>query len=734
MQVRLDDSFTTQDNPALFGACRRPGLVGLSPDPDQRRIRLYRRLEGAVVKEEAELPCFLWLSDPFLLGDWSGEPLQRVALQGSNPFSHLIRTTDGEQLRRLSEHVAEKSRTPMNHPDSPQLHLNDPASQYLLATGQTYFNSLAFEDVLPLFVRVYSTEGAEEASKVEAVALRLGLDGPVEVLRDDDPRALLRALTERIARWDPDVLCGFELFKGDLEQLERQAKATRSKLTWGREGERLSQRRARMQVAEKTLDYPRFTVPGRELCDLWILAILHDVSGRELTGFALSDVAEAFGLSVGRPGDPWERRAQADLEALTALYQQLAYPYFLQAQIFPLTFESVMWRGNATRINSLFLREYYRQGHSVPRKPEAMPFAGGLTAQEHEGCAFGVYHCDVASLYPSLMLAYELFPQSDSLRIFGSLLRDLRRFRLEAKERQRGAVDEPERRFFQGLQTTFKILINSFYGYLGFAQGHFADFEQAAEVTRRGRELLQQMIDWLSARGAQILEVDTDGIYFVPSEAFATTDWIRELDATLPEGVDVEFDGRYRGMYCHKMKNYALLQDDGTLLLRGSGLRSRATEPYLRAFMEELIAETLAHGPGQSERILAAHTQRLSDGAIPIEQLAKTETLITNPAAYAKKIEAGGRNRAAVYELALAAPRRYQAGEQLAYYITGDKATVTAYDHCRRLEEFNPEQPDFNRKYYLKKLKDTHKKLAPILDAEPLRSPLAYADLPAPTH
>src|SRR2546421_9491166 len=66
------------------------------------------------------------------------------------------------------------------------------------------------------------------------------------------------------------------------------------------------------------------------------------------------------------------------------------------------------------------------------------------------------------------------------------------------------------------LQNTFKILINSFYGYLGFAQGHFADFDAAARVTQIGRELLQKMIDWLTARGAQVIEVDTDGIYFIP--------------------------------------------------------------------------------------------------------------------------------------------------------------------------------------------------------------------------
>ncbi len=54
-------------------------------------------------------------------------------------------------------------------------------------------------------------------------------------------------------------------------------------------------------------------------------------------------------------------------------------------------------------------------------------------------------------------------------------------------------------RHFHALQNTFKILINSFYGYLGFAQGHFADFEAAARVTQIGRDLLKQMIDWLKA-------------------------------------------------------------------------------------------------------------------------------------------------------------------------------------------------------------------------------------------
>src|SRR5437764_4622483 len=88
----------------------------------------------------------------------------------------------------------------------------------------------------------------------------------------------------------------------------------------------------------------------------------------------------------------------------------------------------------------------------------------------------------------------------------------------------RAEKDPAKQRHFHALQNTFKILINSFYGYLGFAQGHFADFDAAARVTQIGRDLLKKMIDWLNAQGAQVIEVDTDGIYFVPPvEAPAST-------------------------------------------------------------------------------------------------------------------------------------------------------------------------------------------------------------------
>ncbi|MFN8008308.1 MAG: hypothetical protein U0V70_15045 [Terriglobia bacterium] len=52
------------------------------------------------------------------------------------------------------------------------------------------------------------------------------------------------------------------------------------------------------------------------------------------------------------------------------------------------------------------------------------------------------------------------------------------------------------------------------------------------------------------------------------------------MSGILPEGIEVEFDGHYQAMFSYKMKNYALLGDDGRLTIKGSGLRSRGWSDF----------------------------------------------------------------------------------------------------------------------------------------------------------
>ena len=90
----------------------------------------------------------------------------------------------------------------------------------------------------------------------------------------------------------------------------------------------------------------------------------------------------------------------------------------------------------------------------------------------HQGVIKRILYCDVQSLYPSIMLAFKYLPKDDALNIFRSLLEDLVDFRLKANEMVDVAKSKSEKMYFDALQATFKVLINSFYGYMEIGRAH----------------------------------------------------------------------------------------------------------------------------------------------------------------------------------------------------------------------------------------------------------------------
>lgn len=666
---------------ALFGADPEPGILAVEFDGDHTALIFRRKEDGSTVVESHPFAPFAWTTGP-------------ATLAGPHPLAALRELPNWKALQAAKAECA--------------FLLGDPVQQFLTRTGRTLFKGLTFEDLRRVQLHVeLATPDSEPHADPARDRLRLvtlaDATGWSESLEggdsDEAERALLERLESLLIERDPDVIEGHDLFRVALPTLNARARHHKRRLAWGRGGLPLTSRPGRLQIAEKTIQYPRFSAPGRHLVDTWILAQYYDVGTRELEGFSLPEVAAHFGLADKNPA------------ALTgALSSALSASYFVQAQIFPYNYQDVIVRGNATKIDALFLREYLRRGHSIPEPPEPRAFEGGYTDIFFTGVARDVWHCDVTSLYPSVMLAFGYLPANDSLNVFGGLLTDLRRFRLEARQRMRDAAEETARRHFSALQSTLKILINSFYGYLGFAQGHFADFEAAAAVTAKGRELLRAMVAWLQQARATVIEIDTDGIYFQPPANVDAPALEAGLRGILPPGIEVEFDDRYAAMLSYKAKNYALLGLDGTLKLKGAALKSRGMEPYLREYLLRAVGHILRGEPAATHALRAEFEAAIRSRAWPIERLAKTEALQDSPAAYAKKIAASSRNRSAAFELALASGRDYRAGDAVSYYVTGTKKKVVAYEAARLVSAWRADARDENVEYYVGKLHELHAK------------------------
>lgn len=718
------------ENKILFGTDPAPRIVAIELG-ETGTVKLHRReKDGSTTTDVEPFHPFVWGDN-----DVADLGIEAEKLQGALKFSWLITVDSWKELIALRNGLKNAGRD--------YFAFTDPVQHYLTATGRTLFKDLQFEELKRMQLEVIVVAGtdgagagiADPGSSDHIAGIAVSDNTGWEELIVVDPKKLpdsehaaIKRLTALVKERDPDVIEGHDLFRVHLSYLVTRAKKLKTKLDWGRSGGFLRSRPSRLQIAEKTIDYPKFAIDGRHFVDTFLLAQFYDVGLRTLTGFERGDVARHFGFCEseeisGLAGkelqraylkntDRFRKRALCGVRETKAMSDLLSPSYFIQAQIFPYNYQDVIVRGNATRINALFLREYFRQKHSIPELPIPQTFEGGYTDIFFAGVAQNVWHCDVASLYPSIMLQFDCFPATDQLQIFRHLLTDLRKFRLEAKAKMRAAKDPAEQRQLEAFQNTFKILINSFYGYLGFAQGHFADFDAAARVTQIGRDLLKKMIDWLNKHGAKVIEVDTDGIYFVPPDNVDIDELHNGLAKELPKGIDVEFDEQFDAMFSYKAKNYALLTKGGDVIIKGGALKSRGLEKFQRVFLEEMVKRIMKGKSQEIPDLRSEFEKRIRNREWNIDMLMKTDTLQDSLEKYRAKIAGSARNRAAAYELALASGRAYKPGDQVSYYIKSTPKKVPAYEAARLASDFDPQNRDENVDYYLAKLDDLVKKFS----------------------
>lgn len=625
----------------LWGWDPTPGIVSVHAEHDGRAT-VWRRIAetGALVREDRRFRPWLLLDrldDLRHLGDGLGDDddpraiVRHRELDGPGALRYLVTADDGRALaaavlrgasERLGKHVAHLG----DLPDGSVLSL-PPEEQYLVATGRTYFRDLPFDALHRLQFDLETTALDARHGRIFMVSVRYhgGETEVLEVSRLEDDAAeadLIRRLMERVRAADPDVVENHNLHGFDLPFLDRRARTLGVPLSLGRlGGPGLRMRGARRGAPSGDPGdrrRVRFVAPGRELIDTMDAVRRADQATRDFPGHGLKAVARHLGLAAPDREyvrgdliyatyrtDPERVRRYAtdDVEEVAGLSRMLGGPAYALAQMAPRRYERLADAGAATGvIDPILVRAYLRAGQALPahQAGDGTPHSGAALHLFATGVAHHVAKADVASLYPSLMRAHRIGPARDRLGALLALVDDLVERRLDAKARARAAVaGSAERHSHEAMAAALKIVVNSAYGYLAAdgALTRFADVHAANEVTRRGREVLALLCRELAARGVTLLEADTDGVYFAVPPAWKEADERRvvsEVAALLPPLVQLELEGRYAAMLSHEPKNYALLEYDGDLILRGVAFRSSRSEPFGDRFLREALRRLLA--------------------------------------------------------------------------------------------------------------------------------------------
>jgi DNA polymerase I len=701
-------------DPALFGKDPTPYIVAV--EPIDSRIRLFIR-EGGQLRTVEE-PFRPWLLSDMRM-EMDGVHWQELKgeLEGRRMLKHLAVCDGREAFEDLRRALRDQHREIIAYGSF--------ARQYLMLSGKTLFKGMTFADLHRVQLDIETTTLMPDQQGAQVLMIALSDTRGYEALLDGDEKQILEQLIERIQALDPDVIEGHNLFGFDVPYLAARAKAVGVPLRLGRDGSELrlgSPRQCIIGANSRTFT-PAF-VHGRHLIDTYLSVQRFDIGRGDLESYGLKEATQQLGIAAPdriylereQIPDLWRtdpetvrRYCLQDVHETRRLADLTLPTEFYQCQMLPDTLQNLATIGTGEKANLMFLRAYLAEGYAVPAPQGAREYPGGYTEVRQVGLIPRIVKADVESLYPSVMLRYGIKPRADHLNVFLPTLERLRRLRLDAKARAK-QTQGAESAYWDGLQNSFKILVNSYYGYLG-SPFHFNDYDAAEQVTLTGQELVKQIAAEIERQGGMVVEIDTDGVYFQPPPEVQTEAdemaFVERVGAVLPEGIRLAYDGRYKAMLSLKTKNYVLQGYDGKLTFKGASLRSRADEKFGREFLNSAIQWLLN---GEPERVVAEY-QRLArailNGEVDIEQLCRRERVTAKSKQHTHPL----------YPLA----RRFQIGDYIMVYRKRDGSLGL-------LEEY---AGDEDREHYVDKLYKFAARLEPLFPDFDARFPKPQAIIQA---
>jgi len=636
--------------------------------------------------------------------------------------------------------------TPAQPDQVPLTYRVGPVEQYLMLTGRVFFRGLTYDDLHRLQFDLETTALQSDHGRIFLIAVRdnRGFATVLEAPTPDGEKRLIADLCAIIAARDPDVIENHNLFGFDLPFLEARAAHLRVPLELGRSVDEhagvrgyrvprgLERWRETFRAGPETRERIHYSVAGRELIDTLDAVRRYDFVARDLPGHGLKEVARYFGLATADreyiagaavwstyQQDPERVRRYAldDVAEVDSLSRRLMSGTFAIAGMAPRRYERLAAAGPAMGVlEPMLVRAYLRAGAALPatahKRESGEPHAGGAVHLFAAGVARHVVKADVASLYPSLMRTYRIGPGSDHLGALLAFVDTLTEMRLHHKRAaQATAPGTAEWGWHEGRQAAMKLLINSAYGYMGAgSMALFADLSAANEITRRGRELLGLVIEALAARGMALLEADTDGVYFAVPEGWDELQeraLVEEIGALLPVGIRLEYAGRYAAMFSHEVKNYALLDYVGRLVMRGAALKSSRVEPFGERFLRQALRCLLEGDVVGIRTVFLAMVAALRARALPTADVAAQVRLSKSPQTYLRTRAA---HPEAQYEALLAAGRNHWSpGERLRFYRMRGGGFGLLPDSEEDAGTMQPPDPrDYDSEYYIRLLRTSY--------------------------
>jgi len=487
--------------------------------------------------------------------------------------------------------------------------------------------------------------------------------GEYEEILHGDEREIIKKFIKIIHKLDPDIIVGYNQDAFDWPYLKKRAEKYGIKLDIGRDRSELTIKGGRPKIA------------GRLNVDLYDIALkISDIKVKKL-----ENVAEYLGRKVEiadiEAKDIYKYWSKGEKEkVLRYAKQDVLNTYFIAEELLPMHYElSKMIRlpldditriGRGKQVDWLLLSEAHKLGEVAPNPREIEEsYEGAFVLEPARGLHENVICLDFASMYPSIMIAYNISPDTlakecDDCYVapevghkfkkhpdgfFKKILKMLIEKRREIKRRMKELdYNSPEYKLLDIKQTTLKVLTNSFYGYTGWTLARWYCRECAEATTAWGRYCIKRAIKVAQDLGFEVLYGDTDSL-FVKKKSLNLAELEKEVNKLIDVlarelPVQIEIDEYYSAIFFVEKKRYAGITRDGRIRVKGLEVRRGDWCELAKKVQRKVIEIILKDkNPQKAVEYVREVIRRIKHGDITLDDLVIYKGLTKKPSEYESK-------------------------------------------------------------------------------------------------
>jgi len=403
---------------------------------------------------------------------------------------------------------------------------------------------------------------------------------------------------------------------------------------------------------------------------------------------------------------------------------------FLLSKLVPTTYERIATMGTATLWKIIMLAWSYENNLAVPAKDEKRAITGGLSRLLNVGYSKNIVKFDYASLYPSIQLVYDVFPECDIMGVQKSMLKYFRNIRIKYK-RLAGELKNSnpiEAEMYDRKQLPIKIFINAYFGSLSAPQVFpWGDMNMGETITCTGRQCLRMMIMFFMKKGYKPLVMDTDGVNFETPDTINEHKYIgKGLNELVDEGKEYEgieadtaefndifmrnemgLDIDYTAPACINVsrKNYIIkLMKKGKekIKLTGNTIKSKKLQTYIVEFLDEGL-KMLLNGDGLSfVELYYEYVTKIYNKEIPLAKIAnkaRVKQSIDDYKKHIKKTTKAGSLMSRQAHMELIIQNDYPAGLGDTIYYVNNGVKKSSGDVTKITKPTKKQQEDYRAKF-----------------------------------